>query len=64
MYERLLENGARPEDFDWYLEAHRDKQIPLHSGAGIGMARLAQFIVGVDDIREAVPFVLNRDNLC
>lgn len=63
MYERLLTNGARPEDFDWYLDAHKDREIPLHSGAGIGMARLAQFILGVDDIREAVPFLVNRDNL-
>ncbi|MCW2950118.1 MAG: hypothetical protein JWN41_1131 [Thermoleophilia bacterium] len=64
MYERLLENGARPVDFDWYLDAHKGKEIPLHSGAGIGMARLAQFIIGVEDIRDATPFVLNRDNLC
>jgi asparaginyl-tRNA synthetase len=63
MYETLLTNGARPEDFDWYLDAHVDREIPLHSGAGIGMARLAQFILGVDDIREAVPFLVNRDNL-
>jgi asparaginyl-tRNA synthetase len=63
MYARLLENGARPEDFDWYLDAHKDREIPLHSGAGIGMARVAQFILGQDDIRDAVPFLLNRDNL-
>ncbi|MCW2922865.1 MAG: hypothetical protein JWM98_269 [Thermoleophilia bacterium] len=64
MYSLLLENGANPEDFDWYLDAHKDREIPLHSGAGIGMARLAQFITGADDIRDAVPFLVNRDNLC
>ena len=63
MYARLLEHGAQPGDFDWYLDAHKDKEIPLHSGAGIGMARLAQFILGVEDIRDAVPFLLNRENL-
>jgi asparaginyl-tRNA synthetase len=63
MYERLMELGGKDEDFDWYLDAHKDKDIPLHSGAGIGMARVAQFILGVDDIREAVPFVINRDTL-
>ncbi|MCW2961595.1 MAG: hypothetical protein JWM90_1982 [Thermoleophilia bacterium] len=63
MYERLLEHGAKDEDFAWYLDAHKDKEIPLHSGAGIGMARLAQFVLGVDDIRDAVPFIVNRDNL-
>jgi len=64
MYSLLLENGANPEDFDWYLNAHKDRDVPLHSGAGIGMARLAQFITGQDDIRDAVPFLVNRDNLC
>ena len=63
MYETLLRNGASDEDFAWYLDAHLDREIPLHSGAGIGMARVAQFILGVDDIRDAVPFLLNRDNL-
>ncbi len=63
MYKRLKQLGVEDEDFDWYLDAHKDKNIPLHSGAGIGMARVAQFILGTDDIREAVPFVLNRENL-
>jgi asparaginyl-tRNA synthetase len=63
MYERLIANGANDDDFAWYLDAHRDREIPLHSGAGIGMARLAQFLIGADDIRDAVPFLVNRDNL-
>lgn len=63
MYETLIRNGATDEDFAWYLDAHIDRDIPLHSGAGIGMARVAQFILGVDDIREAVPFIVNRENL-
>jgi asparaginyl-tRNA synthetase len=63
MYERLIALGGRDEDFAWYLDAHLGKDIPLHVGAGIGMARVAQFILGLTDIREAVPFVLNRDNL-
>lgn len=63
MYETLLGHGATDEDFAWYLDAHLDREIPLHSGAGIGMARVAQFILGVDDIRDAVPFIVNRENL-
>lgn len=63
MYATLLENGATDEDFAWYLDAHVGRDIPLHSGAGIGMARVAQFILGVDDIRDAVPFIVNRENL-
>jgi asparaginyl-tRNA synthetase len=63
MYETLIANGASDEDFAWYLDAHVGREIPLHSGAGIGMARVAQFVLGVDDIRDAVPFLVNRENL-
>jgi asparaginyl-tRNA synthetase len=63
MYKRLIELGGTDEDFAWYLDAHVDKEIPLHSGAGIGVARVAQFLLGVDDIRDAVPFLLNSENL-
>lgn len=63
MYQRLIDLGGKDEDFAWYLEAHKDRDIPLHSGAGIGMARVAQFLLGLDDIRQAVPFVLNSENL-
>lgn len=63
MYARLIELGGKDEDFAWYLDAHRDKDIPLHSGCGIGMARVAQFILGQPDIRQSVPFLMNKDNL-
>lgn len=63
MYQRLIALGGKHEDFEWYLNAHQDKEIPLHSGAGIGMARVAQFLLGMEDIRDAVPFVINSDNL-
>jgi asparaginyl-tRNA synthetase len=63
MYRRLIELGGKDEDFAWYLDAHKGKDVPLHSGAGIGMARVAQFILGLTDIRQAVPFLLNAENL-
>jgi len=63
MYKRLISLGASDEDFAWYLDAHKDVEVPLHSGAGIGMARVAQFVLGVEDIRDAVPFLINKDNL-
>jgi asparaginyl-tRNA synthetase len=63
MYARLIELGGTDEDFEWYLSAHRGKDIPDHAGCGIGMARVAQFIIGQPDIRASVPFLMNRDNL-
>jgi asparaginyl-tRNA synthetase len=63
MLEGLLRQGMKREDFNWYLDFHRDNVVSAHSGAGIGMARVAQFILGQSDIRECVPFLINRDNL-
>lgn len=63
MYQRLIELGGKDEDFAWYLDAHKGQDVPLHSGAGIGMARVAQYLLGLSDIRLAVPFLLNRENL-
>jgi asparaginyl-tRNA synthetase len=63
MYERLIALGGKDEDFAWYLDAHKGREIPLHSGAGVGMARVAQYILGATDIREAVPFLINSENL-
>lgn len=61
MYAHLLERGISAADFDWYLDRHRDADIPEHAGAGIGVGRLAQFVLGAEDIREAVPFLVNRE---
>lgn len=63
MYRLMKEQGVSDEDFDWYLDQHKDTDVAMHSGAGIGMARVAQFILGVVDIRDAVPFVVNRESL-
>ena len=34
------------EDFGWYLGFHEQHDVKLHSGAGAGTARVAQFILG------------------
>lgn len=47
----------KPEGF------HEEHDGKLHSGAGGGMARVAQFILGQTDTRECVPFLINRDNV-
>jgi len=59
----LIRQGMKLEDFEWYLSFHEEHDVKLHSGAGVGMARVAQFILGQTDIRECVPFLINRDNV-
>ena len=63
MYKRLIDLGGSDEDFEWYLDAHKHKSIALHSGTGIGVARVIQWILQLDDIRDAVPFLVNSENL-
>ncbi|MGI4833789.1 MAG: amino acid--tRNA ligase-related protein [Janthinobacterium lividum] len=59
----LIRQGMELEDFEWYLSFHEEHDVQLHSGAGVGMARVAQFILGQTDIRECVPFLINRENV-
>ena len=59
----LIRQGMKLEDFEWYLSFHEEHDVKLHSGAGVGMARVAQFILGQTDIRECVPFLINRENV-
>lgn len=39
----------------WYADVHRCGGI-LHSGAGLGIERLCQWVCGVDNIRSVIPF--------
>ncbi|GGE99796.1 hypothetical protein [Hymenobacter cavernae] len=37
--------------------------VKLHSGAGVSMARVAQFILSQTDTHDCVPFLINRENV-
>lgn len=62
MLKRLREKGGDLSDFSWYVEQVKRESVP-HAGCGFGMARIVQWIRGTDDIRQAVPFVSNREAL-
>ena len=55
--------GMKLEDFGWYLGFCGQRDVKLHSGAGVGMARVARFVLGQNDIRDCVPFLINRENV-
>ncbi|NVO32368.1 amino acid--tRNA ligase-related protein [Hymenobacter lapidiphilus] len=63
MLEGLIHQGMKLSDFDWYLDFHKEHDVKPHSGVGVGMARVAQFILGQTDIRDCVPFLINRENV-
>ncbi|WP_188681037.1 asparagine--tRNA ligase [Thermogymnomonas acidicola] len=55
LLKRMEENGLRPEDYYWYIDLRRYGSVP-HSGFGLGMDRLAMWVMGLDHIRDAIPY--------
>jgi asparaginyl-tRNA synthetase len=52
---RMVEAGLRPEDYWWYLDLRRFGTVP-HAGFGLGLERVVQFITGMANIRDVIPF--------
>jgi asparaginyl-tRNA synthetase len=52
---RMKEQGLKPEDYWWYLDLRRFGTVP-HAGFGLGLERLIQFITGMGNIRDVIPF--------
>ena len=53
--QRMQEQGLKPEDYWWYLDLRRYGTVP-HSGFGLGLERVVQFITGMGNIRDVIPF--------
>ncbi|MCL2721646.1 MAG: asparagine--tRNA ligase [Treponema sp.] len=52
---RMNEMGLKPDDYSWYLDLRRYGKVP-HSGFGLGFERLIQYISGMANIRDVIPF--------
>lgn len=53
--EKLTAFGLKPEDYEWYLQLRKYGSCP-HSGFGVGFERLIQFVTGMENIRDVIPF--------
>ena len=53
--ERMKEQGLDPESYWWYLDLRRYGTVP-HAGFGLGLERVLQFITGMANIRDVIPF--------
>jgi asparaginyl-tRNA synthetase len=53
--QRMQAQGLTPEDYWWYLDLRRFGTVP-HSGFGLGLERIVQFITGMTNIRDVIPF--------
>lgn len=52
---KIAEMGIEEEELNWYLDTRRFGSAP-HSGFGLGFERMMQFISGMNNIRDVIPF--------
>ena len=52
---RIESLGLNKEDYWWYLDLRRFGSVP-HSGFGLGFERAVQFVTGMQNIRDVIPF--------
>ncbi|MAT72253.1 MAG: asparagine--tRNA ligase [Planctomycetaceae bacterium] len=52
---RMAEQGLDPQDYWWYLDLRRFGTVP-HAGFGLGLERMVQFVTGMANIRDVIPF--------
>ncbi len=52
---RIAEQGLPEEHYWWYLDLRRFGSVP-HAGFGLGFERLIQFMTGMANIRDVIPF--------
>ena len=52
---RMQEQGLVPEQYWWYLDLRRYGTVP-HAGFGLGLERAVQFVTGMANIRDVIPF--------
>ena len=52
---RMAEQDLDAKEYWWYLDLRRFGSVP-HSGFGLGLERAVQFVTGMANIRDVIPF--------
>ena len=55
LLQRMQETGLADSSYWWYLDLRTYGTVP-HAGFGLGFERTVQFITGVPNIRDVIPF--------
>ena len=55
LHAKIKEMGIEEDELWWYLETRKFGTAP-HSGFGLGFERLVQFVTGMGNIRDVIPF--------
>jgi asparaginyl-tRNA synthetase len=53
--QRMQEQGLDQQNYWWYLDLRRFGTVP-HSGFGLGLERTIQFLTGMANIRDVIPY--------
>lgn len=62
LFQRIKESGLNTDDYWWYLELRKFGTVP-HAGFGLGFERLVQFVTGLTNIRDVIPFPRTPGNV-
>ena len=55
LVKRMEIKNLNSDDYEWYLDLRRFGSAP-HAGFGLGFERLVQFVTGMENIRDVIPF--------
>ena len=55
LMQKIKDLGMDEKTLWWYLDTRRFGSAP-HSGFGLGFERLVQFVTGMENIRDVIPF--------
>ncbi len=58
---RMEEMHIPAEEMSWYLDTRRFGTVP-HAGFGLGFERMVQFVTGMTNIRDVIPFARTPKN--
>jgi len=53
--ERMTSHGLDPDHYAWFLDLRRYGTVP-HAGFGLGFERLLNYITGLNNIRDVIPY--------
>ena len=61
LQKRMSEMDIDEKELDWYLDLRRFGTVP-HAGFGLGFERLVQFVTGMSNIRDVIPYPRTPQN--
>ncbi len=61
LIQRMEDMHVPVEEMQWYLDTRRYGSVP-HAGFGLGFERMVQFVTGMGNIRDVIPFARTPKN--